>query len=216
MHDTASVSPYAARIHGTAMILAPLLLLASSVAYITAGEGINDGVLGGTFGVWCIFALAIGFVGLLRLLEPAAPRIAPVLLASVLIGCLAGVGFQTLAILTPIFGPEINVVLENLEGSDTIALFAFFPWGLLLPLSLILTGIVLSRTPLVPRWSARLLVAGGLLFAASRPEKVDVLALIADATLIAALVPIGWTMLTSARAATPARIPAPAASMSRT
>lgn len=197
MNDTATgtLSPYAARVHGGAMILAPLLLLASTIAFIAEGEGINDGVLGGTIGIWSIFALSIGFVGLLRLLEPSAPRAAPILLVFVLTGCIAGAGFQTLAILTPIFGPEINVVMENLEGSDTVALFAFFPWGLLLPLSLLLTGIALWRTALVARPSAALLILGGLLFAASRPEKVDVLALIADGTLVIALASIGWTML---------------------
>lgn len=202
MHDTAAgtLSPYAARISGGAMILAPLLLLASTIAYITEGEGINDGVLGGTIGMWCAFALSVGFVGMLRLLEPSVPRAAPILTVFVLTGCIAGAGFQTLAILTPIFGPEINVVLENLEGSDTIALFGFFPWGLLLPLSFLLTGIVLWRTALVPRPSAALLVLGAILFAASRPEKVDVLALIADGTLILALVPIGWAMLAGVRA----------------
>lgn len=200
MNDSLSSLPTAsARVYGTAIVLAPLLLLASSIAYITEGASINDGVLGGTIGVWSVFAFAIAFVGILRVLEPRAPRAAPLLTVLALTGFGAGVAFNVLAILTPVFGPEINTFIEDVDGSNAIAILAFLPWGWFAPLTFVLTGIMLWRTGTFARSVAGLLVVGGVLFIASRPEKIDALALIADTALIAALVPIGWALLTAGR-----------------
>jgi hypothetical protein len=60
-------------------------------------------------------------------------------------------------------------------------------------------GILLWRTRVTPWWSGALLMAGGVLFVISRMERIDVLAVAADAVLLAALAPIGWALLTGTR-----------------
>lgn len=208
-----SLSPFAARVFGIAIIVGPLLLLASTVAYVTAGEGVNEGVLGGTVGVWSVLALGIAFVGLLRLVEPHAPRAAVVLTVIALIGFPAGVAFNVDAVFVGLIPDLRDEIDDAMTGGDAIAIFAFLPWGLFAPLTLVLTGIVLWRTRAVARWSAILLVAGGVLFVASRPERIDVLAVIADLVIIAGMAPIGWALLSGAgRTASraPAIAPTPA------
>jgi glucan phosphoethanolaminetransferase (alkaline phosphatase superfamily) len=198
-----TLSPSAARIHGWAIMLAPLLLLASTVTFIYEG-GINNGVVGGTIGVWSTFAFAIGIAGIYRLLEPRAPRIAPVFMAIALIGFVGGAAFNIQAMYLAGYGNDLltDITEGRLAGASTIGTFAFLPWGLLVPVTLVATGILLWRTRTVPTWSAALLVLGGVLFVASRPARIDPLALAADAVLVLALAPIGWSMMTRSRQAT--------------
>lgn len=210
--STAAVlSPVAARIHGIALILGPLLLGASTVAFITVGDGINDGAVGGTLSVWACMALTLGFIGLFRALEPVAPRAAPALMALAVVSFIAGTGFSVLAIETAVTGGDY--MTNPLGPGEAIAFFSLFPWGLFGPLMYVLTGILLWRTRTVPRWSAVLVALGGILFVLARPERIEILAVVCDITLIAALVPLGWSMAFGARTPVnpvgPARTPAP-------
>jgi hypothetical protein len=198
-----TLTPFAARVFGIALIIAPLLLLASTIAYITEGDGINNGVLGGTIGVWSVFALAIAFIGLFRLLEPHAPRAAVVLTVIAVTGCAAGVAFNIQATFTALYG--IDIMQDGaLTGLDLISIFAFLPWGWFVPITFIATGIVLWRTRVVARHTAILFIAGGVLFVASRPEQINVLAIVSDIVILLALGPIGWAALTEGRAPQPA------------
>ncbi|MPZ00129.1 MAG: hypothetical protein GEU97_19505 [Actinophytocola sp.] len=212
---TNTTSPLAARIYGVAAMAAPLLLMASTIAYIVAGEGINHGVLGGVIGVWACFALVIAFAGILRHLEVRAPRAAPILTAFALTGFSAGIAFNVVAIFTAVAGPHARDYLDVAVEADPVAILGFLPWGLFTPLSLLLVGLALWRTRTFPAWNGALLALGGVLFVAARPERINVLALIADGVLVTALVPIGWAMLRHARpaAATPPAnrsVPSPA------
>lgn len=200
-------TPLGARVFGLAAMAAPVLLLASTIAYIVEGEGINHGVLGGTIGVWSCFAFLIALVGVLRQLEARAPRAAPVLTILAITGFAAGVAFNIEAMITASAGPEAEAALDAAIEAQPVAILALLPWGWFAPLSLILVGIFLWRTRTTAWWTCALLIAGGILFVASRPERINVLAMIADGVLILALVPIGWAMLTSARR--PAEVPAP-------
>ncbi|MGD9529129.1 hypothetical protein [Pseudonocardia sp.] len=201
MTDAAAVlSPTAARIHGWAVILGPLLLLASTLAFLTEG-GVNAGALGGVIGVWSVFTLAIGFVGLHRLLEPLAPRAAPVVLAIGLIGFTAGAAFNLLAVVEapPATAPvAFDAAVVN---HGPFVLLALLPWGWFAPLTFVLTGILLLRTGLAARWSALLMVVAGLLFLVGRPARIDAVALAADVALVVAMVPLGWAMVSAARRA---------------
>jgi hypothetical protein len=194
------------RVYGVAAILAPVLMLASTIAFITDGEGLNVGVLGGVIGVWSAFALVIAFVGILRMLEPRAPRAAAVMTVLAMTGFGSGVAFDVNAIFDEIVGPaELEAAIDTAlaaGGTAGLLILAFLPWGLFAPLSMLAIGILLWRTRVTARWSGALLAAGGALFVASRVERIDVLAVIADGVLILALVPIGWAMLTGQ---TPAR-----------
>lgn len=194
-----------ARVTGVATILAPLLLLLSTVAYVTQGEGVNQGMLGGVIGVWSIFALLIGFTGIIRLLEPRAPRFAPWLLVVSMIGFSAGVGFNVDAMFSTVGAPELAGTTA--EDGEAIGLLAFLPWGWFTPLAMVLVGAVLWRTRTVAWWSAALLILGGLTFISARPARIDALAIASDVVLVAALVPIGLAVLRSARSQTPTGVP---------
>jgi hypothetical protein len=194
-------SPTSARFYGIVTIMAPLLLLASTVAYVSAGEGINHGVLGGVIGVWSCFTFALTFVGLARTLEPWAPRAAVTLTLIGVVGFTAGAGFNVDAIQRAISGPAPDGAFEAaISGAEPVVLLAFLPWGWFAPLAFILAGIFLWRARLVSWWSGALLIAGGVLFVTARPARVDLVAILGDGLLVLALVPIGLAMLASARA----------------
>lgn len=201
MNDHSSTHPRP-RIFGVAVVLAPILFLLSDVAYISAGGGVNDGVLGGTIGVWSCFVFAFAFVGIARVIESVSPRGATVLLAVAMPGFVAGSAFNAQAIHLGYFGEDfVNTVSE---GSDLIGLLAFLPWGWFGPLSFVVAGILVWRTQTFPRWNAILLVAGGILFISTRPIAFDPGVMIADVTLALAVIPIGVAMIAGARRPAPA------------
>ncbi|MGH3449399.1 MAG: hypothetical protein ACRDQW_01480 [Haloechinothrix sp.] len=189
-------SPTAARVYGWATILAPVLLLASTLAFI-AEDGINDGVGGGTVGVWSTFAFVIAFAGVYRMIEPRLPRVGPIFMALTLIGFTAGTAFNVQAMYYGAYGTDLLADLSEgrLPDAPAVGVFAFVPWGLLVPATLVATGILLWVSRTVPKWSAALLILGGVLFVASRPERINALAIVADLVLVAAMAPIGWTLV---------------------
>jgi len=189
-------SPAASRVFGVATIAAPVLLLASTVAYL-AEDGINDGVIGGMVGIWSAFALAVSFAGIYRMIESRAPRIGPIFGAIAIVAFTAGTVFNLQAMFTAAYGTDLlaDVTEGGLPGVPSIAFLAFLPWGLLAPVSFVATGILLWRTRVVATWSAAALVLGGVLFVASRPQRIEPLAVACDVVLLVALVPIGWAML---------------------
>lgn len=184
------------RITGIAAIIAPILLLASTLAYILDGNGINDGHLGGTIGVWSCFALLLATFGISRVLEPASPRGGPILMAVVTIGIAAGVGLNVDGILAAEFGQG---ALDIFGDETPIALLAFLPWGWFFPIGMVGTGVVMWRTRTFPRATAVLLALGGIVFITSRPARIDGLAVFGDCLLILGFAPIGWALLTGRR-----------------
>lgn len=192
-----TLSPTAARLFGLATIAAPLLLLGSTIAYINE-DGINNGVVGGTIGVWSTIALTIAFAGLYRMIEVRAPRVGPVFGVIALAGLTAGTAFNVQSMYLAAYEKDLlsDITEGVLPGVSAIGFFAFLPWGWLAPVSFVATGILLWRTRTAPAWSAALLVLGGVLFIASRPERINLLAVACDITLVVALIPIGWSMLT--------------------
>lgn len=191
-----TLSPTASRLFGLATIAAPLLLLGSTIAYINE-NGINDGVVGGTVGVWSTIALAIAFAGIYRMIEVRAPRVGPVFGLIALTGFTAGAAFNVQAMYLAVYDKDLLVDLSEgaLPEVSMIAIFAFLPWGLLAPVTFVATGILLWRTRTASTWSAALLVLGGILFVSSRPERIGLLAIAGDVTLVLAMIPIGWSMV---------------------
>ncbi len=134
-----------ARISGIAAIAGPVLLLLSSVAYLTAGNEVNDGVLGGTIGVWSCIAIAT--IGICRLAEPLAPRAAPIVNAVALTGWIGGMSFNITAMYTERYGTDF-INDPDLDGADLIGVLAYLPWGWMAPFGRILMGWLLWA----PRW----------------------------------------------------------------
>jgi hypothetical protein len=203
--NSPNLHPFTSTVYGVALLLGPVLLLTSTIAFIVAGEGINQGVLGGLFGVWAAIVMAIAFVGLLRLLEVNAPRAAAILTVTAIIGFGSGVAINVDVITTSLVGPELDAAIDDaLVGTDALAILAFFPGGLLVPVTIIITGIMLWRTRTFPRWIGALLSVGGVLFVIGAPERISAIVLASDIVLIAALFPIARTMLTAGRVPAPA------------
>ena len=181
-----------------AAILGPLLLLASTVAYVTAGEGMNDGEVGGAIQVWAMILITIAAVGLTRMLEDDMPRGSVALFVLVIIGGAAGVGFGIDSMQVDVFD---TVALQ--ESDSALAPIALNVPGLIYPLAFIALGVSLFKTGAVSPVLAILFAVAGLLFPASRIADVTALALIADGVLVVALGGIGLSLL-SRPAPTPA------------
>jgi hypothetical protein len=192
-----SFPPMLARITAVAAMLGPFLLLLSSVAFVTAGDGVNDGVLGGTIGVWSCIALAIATIGICRLAEPHAPRAAPIVNAVALTGWVGGMSFNVTAMYAETYGTDF-LNDPDLEGADLIGVLAFLPWGWMAPLGFILMGWLLWRTKVVATWAAGLLALGGVMFVTGRPARIDAIVIATDVVLTVALVTVGLQLLRQA------------------
>lgn len=180
------------RLLALAAVVGPVVFLLSDVAYITAGNGINNGVLGGTIGVWSVFLLAWAFLGISRALEPVAPRGALTLLVLAVPMVAGGTAFNVNAIHLDHFGNDFTGVIE---GDAAIGFLAFLPWGWFAPLSFAVAGIFVWRTAIAPRWAGALTALTGLLFIAARPAQIDALAILCDVTMVVGMVPIGLALL---------------------
>jgi hypothetical protein len=186
------------RAYGVAAIAGPILLLLSTVAFLIRGEGINNGIVGGTIVVWHSFAMIIAFMGIARMIEPRLPRAAIALMLMAAPAFAAGVGFGVQGIDQQYHGSNFFEDSALDTGTEVFGLFALFPWGLLGPVCYVLAGILLWRTRFVPRWSAAAIVLGGILFVSARPAGIDILAVIADVTLVIGLIPVGLALLAAA------------------
>ncbi|MBB5790344.1 hypothetical protein [Jiangella mangrovi] len=180
-----------------AVIAAPVVFLLSDIAYLVAGNGINNGVLGGTIGVWSCFLLGWAFVGVSRTLEPHAPRGALALLILAIPAACAGAAFNVNALHWDHFGRDFVEAAFD-DGSATVGLLAFLPWGWFAPASFVLTGILVWRTRIAPTWAAALTTLGGVLFFSGRPAGIEPLTIAADVVLVLGVVPIGLAMLSRA------------------
>ena len=169
------------------MIGAPLLLLASTMAY-AAGGGINNGRAGGTIQVYAMAAWILVVIGLTRLLEVPLPRAAAVLTVVGALGVAGGVAYGV----DSIHVAETGVSAEDIAAAGPLALY--IP-GVLFPLAHIGIGVALLRARVRPRWSGIVLIVAAILFPASRIPAVVALAIAADALFLIALAPLGWAIL---------------------
>jgi hypothetical protein len=173
-----------ARLVRVAAVVGPLVLAASSVAWL-GGDDTEEarGIL--TF--WAFPFMALAVAGIAARLQARSPAGRAVVTALVAIGACAGAGFAT----------EINMVehfgVERLMEQDTpSAMLVLGMPGLCFPLSLIALGLLSFSYRTLPRAQALLLAAAGVLFPLSRIPQVAGLALVADVLLIAALAPVAF------------------------
>jgi hypothetical protein len=184
-HIPASVRPL-----GVALIAAPVLLLASTLAYIT-GNGFNGDDVGGAVQVYALAAMAVAMVAATRLLEDAMPRAATALLVVGLFGCAGGVAYGVDSIAVEHFG-------ASLEAAST-GVFVLQVLGLFFPLSWIGIGVATARTGVASAWAGYATALGGLLFPLSRIPRIEPLAVVADVLLIAGLAGLGVAVLQGRR-----------------
>ena len=181
------------RLFAGAMLLGPLLLLASSVAYV-AGGGLSNDELGGALQVYAFVALTVVAIGIARAVERALPRASAALLAFAVLGCGAGVGFGIDSIHAALPGGT------GLEDADSAAgTLALFVPGAIFPLSFAALGVALWRARVSPRASGPLLIAASLLFPIANIPDSEAIAVIANALFVVALWPLGITWLRQSR-----------------
>jgi hypothetical protein len=181
------------RLFAGAMILGPVLLLGSSVAYV-AGGGLSNDELGGALQVYAFVALTVVAIGIARALERALPRASAALLAFAVLGCGAGVGFGIDSIHAASPGGT------GLEDADSAAgTLALFVPGAIFPLSFAALGVALWRARVSPRPSGPLLVAASLLFPVANIPDSEAIAVTANALFVVALWPLGMTWLRQPR-----------------
>lgn len=181
------------RLFAGAMILGPVLLLGSSVAF-AAGGGLNEDELGGALLVYAFVALTVVAIGIARAVERALPRASAALLAFAVLGCGAGVGFGIDSIHAGLPG---GTGLE--EADSAAATLALFVPGAIFPLSFAALGVALWRARVSPRPSGPLLVAASLLFPVANIPDSEAIAVTANALFVVALWPLGITWLRQPR-----------------
>lgn len=175
------------RLFGGAMIVAPLLLIASTVAYTISG-GFNGNEIGGMVQIYAFTAWFLVVIGLERILQAPYPRAAVALTVLGALGVAGGIAYGV----DSMHVAEFGMSAEEIGWAGPLALN--LP-GILFPIAHIGFGIALLRANVQPRWSGALLVVAAVLFPASRIPSVEALAVVADGLFIVALAPLGWKIV---------------------
>lgn len=176
------------RLFGVAMIVAPLLLLASTALSVT-GDGLGEDRTGGVLQVYAMIGFILAVIGLTRIAETHFARVAAALTLVGVMGTAGGVAYGINSIYVTLGTVNLNDV-EGLAG-----LLALKVPGLLFPLTFIGLGALFVRAGVQPRWSGVAMILGGLLFPISRIASIDMLAPLPDALLLFGLAPIGLALL---------------------
>ena len=177
------------RVLAGAAIAAPVLLLASTLAYV-ASDGLGDDPAGGAIQVYAAVAFALAIFGITGRLEASVPRIATALTVAGMVGVAGATGFGHDSIVF-----SYNPVAALSEQESAAAGLSLFLPGILFPLALAALGVACAKTQVGPRWAGVLLALGGLCFPVSRIGEIPALALAADGLIAAGMVPIGLAAL---------------------
>ena len=181
----------AVRVTGIAAVVAPLLMLASTIAHVVNDEQLNNGEVGGIVQVWAFIVLGVAIVGLARLLEAATPKGALAVIVLGIGGIAAGVGYGIDAIAADVHGAES---LQDITTSPAAPLALQLP-GALNTLSLVVLGVLLARHRIAPAALAYAIVAGALIFLAARIPDIETIALVGDAVLVFGFGGVGLRLL---------------------
>ena len=195
-----------AKVAGVCLILAPLLMVPNTFFEYREGRLFWAGYLG----VLAYTCLVPGLLGIARLLRRRAPRLSVVggLLATV--GTVYGAVFSAALLFAwaerAAGTPEATAVAIN-EVVEGRLFPALIPFGILFPVSLLLLGVGLFRTGVVPKWVGALLAIGAVLFPVGHIGESQLASHLAELLL---LVPMVWLGLRSLADAEPARVAVPA------
>lgn len=189
-HHTTHHSPRH-RIYAAALLAAPAVLLASSLAYI-ADEGFSSGSqTGGAIQVWAAISIGLAITCLAARLDEPMPRIAALLTLTGAIGVAGSAGF---GIDSMVMATDAAAAVSEGEGGAAAGLGLLLP-GMLMPLTLLGLGIASWRADVQPRPAAAALAVGALMFPISRVGDIAVLSLCADLLIAAGMVPMGIAAL---------------------
>jgi hypothetical protein len=181
------------RVAGVSMIVAPVLLLTSSVLRFVLGLSFE----------WYLtmklsfFFFALAALGLLHLLRGRADGSGHVGAAMALGGCISGASIVTAAyIIESIQG---RVPEEQMAGLYLTIVNSPLP-GLLFPVGLLILAVALFRKQAVAPWAGLLLAAGAILFPVGRIPGLVWAIFACDVLLTVSLGYIGWRVLSTTAA----------------
>lgn len=181
-------------VYGLSLIVAPLLLAASTFFWQNGQLGLT----GGTIQVWSYVFWIPAMLGLLSLLRGTLPRFAAWAVLLVAMVCIGGANFGTdgvyLAGAEMLSGAPVDPDAFHAAISPA-SIFVLYMPGLFFPLSLMLIGFLLWRTGNAPPVFALLLIVGALCFPLSRLPRIELLAHLADLLLLAGAGGMGWIFL---------------------
>lgn len=191
------------RLTTAAIFLAPLLIVASTIAYSLAG-GMNRGEVGGALQVYAYSVFGIAIVGLVIPLRHRLPRTAAGALGLGLITAATGASYGADSMWAAVTGMPQLVD----QGNGTVGFVAMAPPALTLVLTFVILGVAYARTGLAPAPIGYLLALVGPMFPAGRATNILPIALTTDVLLLIALFGIGRAILARPAQAAPARVPA--------
>jgi hypothetical protein len=186
-----------------ALVVAPIVMMASTIAYVVGDQGLSEGAAAGAIQIWAFIAYAVALVGLARTVEGAAPRLAATGLVLALIGCVGGAAYGMDSIQAAVLGGTIE--------SSAATPFALRIPGLAFPLALVLLGTLLARCRVAAAPSAMLVIVGGLLFPISRIADLPAVAVASDLVLLVGFAWIAAQLTRGAVAPAPTASPEPRA-----
>lgn len=167
-----------------ALVLAPALLLASSIAYVAAGE-FGEESAGGLLQVLSMSIFVLALLALVAIIDDVVPRGAAALLLFGCLGCAGGVSYGINAIVIANGGPDLN----DLTGAASIVKVI----GPIFPLVFIAIGLTLWRKQLAPVAGALAIVIGAVLFPISRVGGIAPIAFVADTLLLIGLTTVAMS-----------------------
>jgi hypothetical protein len=174
-----------------AMIIGPILVFASTVAWVADQEGARA-----VLQIWGMIGLGMVLAGLAHRLRLTVPLGAAAILVLGLAGTSVGTAYGLEIAMVDYFGVERLNEQEVLTAHLGLQL----P-GLMFPLSLLVTAVLGRRHGMFGAPAAVLLGVAAAAFPASRIPAEAGIALVADGLLLAALAPVGLASLRAARGA---------------
>jgi len=180
------------------MVLAPALFLASTIAFLTLGDGINDGLIGGVINAWTMIVLVMAFAGCARAVESVMPKSAQFILFGGAAAGVGGAGFGMTAIYQQVLQDDHGVDGATTLDAHPFSILALLPWGWFMPVTCMAVGLCLWRGQLAPWWHGVLFILGGLLFVTGRPTQMGFIAVTTDLVLLVAF----WLLASRLRGGT--------------
>jgi hypothetical protein len=164
------------------LVLGPLLLATSTFFWEDGRYGLTGGVLVALASTTWVY----GLIGAWELVHTRLPWAATCGLALTLLGTFGGIAFGLQGFFEGAFGLSAAESLAAICEQPVAAWLALWGPGPLFPLSLVLLGVALLWTRLVPRPLAVTLLVAGAAFPLSRIGRVDLVAHGVDALLLGA------------------------------
>lgn len=167
------------------LILAPALLLTSSVVYAVNDE-LGHGVPGGIVQNLAMICFMLVVIRLTTLVSADSPKVSAALLLVGVVGVAGGIGYGVNAYAVGVTGIDMN---EMAGAAGTALQMA----GIFFPLTFIGFGAAMLIAKTVPAPIALAMIVGGVLFPLGRIPGIDALAFASDAMLLVALAAVAVT-----------------------